>query len=284
MLRGILVGLDTTEHGEVLAGLAIRWARRFGAALAGLAIVDEPGIRAIEPLGPVGGRPGVNPVYYLGYENRMDEARRRADRLAAEFAARCASAGVAHEEIVEEGAPDELIARRVRSHDLVLLPQRSHFEFTAREDQPDDGLVRRVLKDTSRPVVVIPETPVSEGQVVVAYDGSLQADRALSAFEATGLGATGRVHIVSVADGPDEATRRAEHARHFLHLHGIAAMAHAIASDTPPAAVVLAEARRLGAGLLVMGAYGKPVLREFFLGSSTRTLLAECPIPMFLYH
>ncbi len=284
MLRGILVGLDTTEHGEVLTGLAIRWARRFGASLTGLAIADEPGIRAIEPLGPVGGRPGVNPVYYLGYENRMDEARRRADRLAAEFVARCASAGIAHEEVVDEGAPDEVIARRARSHDLVLLPQRSHFEFRAREDLPDEGLVRRVLKDTPRPIVVVPRSPAPEGPVIVAYDGSLQADRALSAFEATGLGGTGRVHIVSVADGPDEATRHAEHARHFLDLHRLAAMAHAIASSSPPAAIVLAEARRLGAGLLVMGAYGKPVLREFFLGSFTRTLLAECPIPMFLYH
>ena len=73
MLRSILVGLDTSEHAEVLAELGIRWARRFGASLAGLAIVDEPGIRAIEPLGPIGGTPGVNPVYYVGYENRMAE-------------------------------------------------------------------------------------------------------------------------------------------------------------------------------------------------------------------
>jgi nucleotide-binding universal stress UspA family protein len=61
-------------------------------------------------------------------------------------------------------------------------------------------------------------------------------------------------------------------------------MAHALTSSAPPAVVVLDEARRLGAGLLVMGAYGQPVLREFFLGSATRSLLAECPIPMFLFH
>jgi nucleotide-binding universal stress UspA family protein len=33
-----------------------------------------------------------------------------------------------------------------------------------------------------------------------------------------------------------------------------------------------------------MGAYGQPVLREFFVGSVTRTALGECPIPLFLYH
>ena len=44
------------------------------------------------------------------------------------------------------------------------------------------------------------------------------------------------------------------------------------------------HARRLKAGLLVMGAYGQPVLREFFLGSVTRTILEESPVPLFLYH
>lgn len=284
MLRSLLIGLDTPAHVEPLTELGIRWARGFGARLAGLAIVDEPGIRAIEPLGPVGGRPGVNPVYYVGYENRMAEVHRRAEGLLADFAAHCDRAGVAHEEVAGVGAPGELIAREAAARDLIVLPLRSHFQFTAQEDEPDDGLLRPVLKDTPRPIVVVPESPTPDGPIVIAYDGSLQAERALSAFEATGLGGTARVHVVSVDADPAEATRRAEHARQFLALHGVQAMAHAMTSAAPPAVVLLDEARHLGAGLLVMGAYGQPVLREFFLGSATRSLLAECTIPMFLFH
>jgi nucleotide-binding universal stress UspA family protein len=284
VLRSILIGLDTPEHVGAFAELGIRWAKRFGAALAGLAIVDETGIRAIEPLGSIGGKAGVNPVYYMGYENRMDEHRLRAAGLLADFAARCGQAGVAHEEVTGIGAPHEVIAREAGARDLILLPLRSHFQFTAREDEPDDGLLKRVLKDTPRPVVVVPESATPEGPVVIAYDGSLQADRALLAFEATGLGKPGPVHVVGVDADPAEATRRAERGRHFLELHGIRAASHAVQSAAPPAVVILEEARRLGAGLLVMGAYGQPVLREFFLGSATRSLLAECPIPMFLFH
>jgi nucleotide-binding universal stress UspA family protein len=33
-----------------------------------------------------------------------------------------------------------------------------------------------------------------------------------------------------------------------------------------------------------MGAYGKSALRDFFLGSVTRTLLKEARLPLFLYH
>ena len=141
-----------------------------------------------------------------------------------------------------------------------------------------------MLKDTPRPVVVVPDGPMPDGPVAIAYDGSLQAERVLAAFETTGLGGAGAVHVVSVDADPAEATRRAEHARQFLARHRVQAMAHPLASAAPPAVVILEEARRLGAGLLVMGAYGQPVLREFFLGSVTRSILAECPIPMFLYH
>jgi nucleotide-binding universal stress UspA family protein len=284
VLRSILIGLDTSEHVGVLTELGVRWARRFGAALAGLAIVDEPGIRAIEPLGPVGGTPGVNPVYYVGYENRIAEYRQRAGRLLAEFAARCDRAGVAHEEITGVGSPHGLIAREAGARDLILLPLRSLFQFTANEDESDDGLLKRVLKDAPRPVVVVPEVSPPDGPVVIAYDGSLQAERALAAIEATGLVGEGPVHVVSVAADAAEASRRAERARSFLAQHRVEAAAHAMQSAAPPAVVILEEARRLGAGLLVMGAYGQPVLREFFLGSVTRCLLAECLIPMFLYH
>jgi nucleotide-binding universal stress UspA family protein len=284
MLRSILIGLDTPEHIGAVTEMGIRWAKRFDARLAGLAIVDEPGIRAIEPLGPIGGSIGSNPVYYMGYENRMAEHRQRAAGLLADFAARCDRAGVAHEEVTRLGGPHEVIAREAGARDLILLPSRSHFQFTAHEDEPDDGLLKPILKDTPRPIVVVPGSPVPEGPAVIAYDGSLQAERALAAFEATGLGRPGPVHVVGVDADPAEATRRAERGRHFLELHGVQATSHAIHSAAPPAVVLLDEVRRLGAGLLVMGAYGKPVLREFFLGSVTRRLLARCPIPMFLFH
>jgi nucleotide-binding universal stress UspA family protein len=284
VIRSILVGLDTPGHGEVLSELAIRWARRFGAGVVGLAIVDEPGIRAIEPLSPVGGTPGVNPVYYVGYDNRMAEQDDKAHALLEDFTRRCEAAGVEHRAIVGVGAPDEVIEREACATDLVLMASRTHFYFTAQEDEPDDGLLRRVLPDTPRPMVVVPAGAPLEGSIVIAYDGSLQAERALAAFEASGLAGLGPVHVVSVDDHADEAARLATRARHFLTLHRIQATAHAIPSAEPPGSVILAEARRLGAGLLVMGAYGKPVLREFFLGSATQSLLEHSPIAMFLYH
>ena len=55
MLRRILIGIDSTGSNIAAQRLGVRWAKRSGATLAGLGIVDEPGIRAIEPAWPSAG-------------------------------------------------------------------------------------------------------------------------------------------------------------------------------------------------------------------------------------
>ncbi len=57
-----------------------------------------------------------------------------------------------------------------------------------------------------------------------------------------------------------------------------------LASTAAPAEVILEQLKPCDARLLVMGAYGQSALREFFLGSVTRTLLCACPVPVFLSH
>ncbi len=119
---------------------------------------------------------------------------------------------------------------------------------------------------------------------MIAYDGSVQAARVLAAFAATGLGDAGEVHVISARATASDAAERAERACAFLNRHKIKVIVHALASKSPPAEVILEHVRRLKAGLLVMGAYGQPVLREFFVGSVTRRLLEESSVPLFLYH
>ena len=279
----ILIGLDAPKHGAVVAELGIRWAQRSGATLVGLGIVDEPGIRAIEPAWPVGGTPGVDPVYYMGYEARLAVVHRQVEQLLEQFAARCAQAGVAHVEVKAVGSPHELIAAEAQSCDLVLLARGSHFHFTSRDDDADE-ILKKVLKDVPRPIVVVPATPFPDGPIVIAYDGSLQAARALAAFQTTGLGESREVHIVSVDPSAAVAAEHAERAREFLSHHQIEAVPVVLESSAPPAKVILEQIGRLNAGLLVMGAYGQPGLREFFLGSVTRTLLQETPVPLLLFH
>ena len=92
----------------------------------------------------------------------------------------------------------------------------------------------RVVKNSPRPVVVAPRTPaeMKSNTVVVAYDGSLQAARALYAAVASVLGAEGvKVHVVNVAPNREEAARTADQAIAFLRLHQIDALSNPIESS-----------------------------------------------------
>ena len=71
----------------------------------------------------------------------------------------------------------------------------------------------------------------------------------------------------------------------YLALHGITAEEHLIdAQNRPIGSVLLEEAEKLGADLLVVGGYGHSRLREFILGGVTRGMLASMTVPCFMSH
>jgi nucleotide-binding universal stress UspA family protein len=141
-----------------------------------------------------------------------------------------------------------------------------------------------VLKQSPRPVVAVPATLPAGRVVVVAYDGSLHAVRALQMFQAIGLGDAHEVHVVCVDTHKENADLCVKRAVTFLQGHNVVAQAHALAISESPAHVLLQYVQQVQAGLLVMGSYGRSTLREFFGGSVTRTMLRESPVPLFLYH
>ena len=284
MLRSILIGLDGSDYSRTAIDVGIDLARKTGALLVGLGVVDEPTIREAEPRLIGGGVPYAEPVLY---RERIASARREVELFLAQFSLRCAQAGVACKILEEVGMPHEEIEHQAQRYDLILLGQQTRFHFETQEGY--DDTVRRVLKNSPRPMIAVPaKLDVNREEtghtVVVAYDGSLQAARALHAFQTSGLATVLPIVVVTVHSEPLQASRLAERAIDYLRFHDIKAEAHPVTTHSSPAGVILDEARSRKAEFIVMGGYGQAVLREFFLGSVTRTLLAESPIPLFLYH
>lgn len=277
MVKSILVGVDGSTFSASAVELGIRWARRFDALLVGLGVIDEPTIR----------RPELVPIGASHFKEHSDEvrlarARVQVKRFLERFARRCTEAGAACKLLEDTGLPNETIMLEAQRYDLIVLGQQTHFHF-ASQSSPDETLTQ-VLKHTPRPVVTVPEQLPAATAVMVAYDGSLQAARALQAFQASGLAGSETVHVVSVGDDPAEAARHAERAVEFLRFHAIPATAHVLGPAPSTAETLLDQVRQLQVGLLVMGCYGQPGLREFILGSVTRTVLRRSSVPLFLYH
>jgi nucleotide-binding universal stress UspA family protein len=67
--------------------------------------------------------------------------------------------------------------------------------------------------------------------------------------------------------------------------HGIATKLHHLQVPAGEAGrSLLQQAHNMGAGLLVMGAYGHSRIRERILGGATRHVMANGDIPIFMQH
>jgi nucleotide-binding universal stress UspA family protein len=176
----------------------------------------------------------------------------------------------------------EEILRESQRYDLVLFGHETHFQFVD-SFQPDETLWK-ILKREPRPVVVAPPKLDAGSSVVVAYDGGAHADRALQAFQWSGLDTGEEVCVFSTDDDDAEAVRRADRAVEFLQLHRINAVPGAVRAVGSVAQSILAEVRQRNARLLVMGAYSHSTVREFLLGSTTKSVLKDSPVPVFLCH
>ena len=275
MLRSVLVALDGSVYSEPAVALAIDWARRSGARLVGLGVLDAPSIQRAEPV-PL----GAGAYKQARDEAQLADAHRRVVEFLIDFRARGTAAGVPVEVLEDIGEPAARIMREAHRCDVVILARETHFQFETR-DRPDETLAQ-VLRGSPRPVVVVPrELPEGHG-VVVAYGGGREAARTLQTFVHLGLSSDEAIELVTIHRDGAEAEAVAHLAGEYLTAHGALHRLHAIVSDAAPVEILLDKVRHVRPRLLVMGAHGHHPLRDLFASSVTRAVLRACPVPTFI--
>jgi nucleotide-binding universal stress UspA family protein len=120
--------------------------------------------------------------------------------------------------------------------------------------------------------------------VVVAYDGSKAAKRAIASFAASGLATSRNVHVATVDDSGAQAYELASAGATLLADVGVAATPHSVVSALSSVEALFAFAGELRAGLVVMGAFAHSRLAHLFHGSVTRGLVERTSIPLYLQH
>ena len=287
MLRSILVALDGSESSSRALEVALQLASQHGAHVEGLGIVNSGGIQRPEPV-PIGGM-AIKAALDL---SRLGTARERVDRVLQEFKRQVANAGVSSHNIrAAEGNPLQVIAREATAHDLVAVGRTSIFDVEGElYDLP--VCIERIVREEPRPILLLPSEPTESGvagsqpSILVAFDGSPTASRALHMFALLGLAQDKAVHVLTVADETDPATETARRACALLTRHG-ASQTRAIGLGDreagTPSETILGLVKSIGAEMIVMGAYGRRGIREIF-GSTTREVLNACPTVLFLHH
>jgi nucleotide-binding universal stress UspA family protein len=267
--------MDGSPHGEAAAALAIDWGHRFGAELVGLGILDKPSITKPEPVSF-----GGTAFKRQRDEARLGEAHRFLFVLLAQFQQRCDAAGVRCTVVEDVGAPHEQIIGEGSGCDVVVLGRETHFQFETQE-QPDTTL-SKVLRESPRPVIVVPRDPAPGHGVLVAYGGGREVARTLQTFTLLGLAQGDPVSVLGVNEDLAQAEAHLRPAGQFLAAHGVAFTLHPVASKAGPASVILEEVRRRRPRMLVMGAHGHHPVRDLFFTSVTRAVLKEAPVSVFV--
>lgn len=175
---------------------------------------------------------------------------------------------------------DAIVGQLARLYDLTVLAHPIS-NVSARRYI----LLETVLFESGRPIMVGPaETPKSLGKtIVIAWNGSTESARAL-AFASPFLHKADVVHVLTVEGGmvagPDGSQVQAS-----LQRSGIAAQVHMVEqAGRSTGEAILEESAKLGADLLVKGAYTHSRLRQMIFGGATSHILSEAQVPVLMAH
>jgi len=278
MLKRILVILDTTGPGIQAQALAMRLAKKYKALVTGLGILDTPWMTAAQSE-PLGGS-----AFKVHRDDMViQHSQQQLKIICDDFSRRCQQSEIKSDIVMVEGFPAVEIEKLAQEYDLIVMGKTTDLHFDLDEDS--DIIVKHVAKDNPRPLILVPEKPDNDdGDVMIAYDGSLQAARALHMFLLLGLGQGKHLHIVSGDKVVDKAAVIAKRAQVMCQSYGCATTVHAMAFEGSQTHQLLDILSSLRPALLVMGGFSHTLVRETLFGSCTKTLMKESPIPIFIHH
>lgn len=277
MIKDIMVHLDGSPEDEIRLehGQALATAGR--AHLIGLFTNQIPDLTVAMPMD--GGAAGIQVLTEL-----QDEALRDGDATARRLTERLASLQVPSElRRFDEtfGALSGKVVDQARCADLFIATR----PYGGAETAVWPDLVEAVLFGSGRTLLLVPPGRHRQGPiqtVLVAWNGSREAARALR--EGLDFIEQATRVVVLVVDPPAGTMPYAEVKAHLAHHNVVAEVVTADSRDSSVADVILVEARRVSADLVIMGAYGHTRLREQVFGGATRDMLTASESPILVAH
>jgi nucleotide-binding universal stress UspA family protein len=276
MIKDIVVSLSLDATHDPAAHYAVSLAEAFEAHVAGIAFAFEPVIA---------------PAYMGSLPAEIVDTQRAANKRTAEaavarFEQAAKRSGLSAEHRILSatlaGAADSF-GRLARRFDLAVVGQGEPKTLA-----PQELLIEAALFESGRPVIIVPyihKAPLKLDRVVVAWDGSRTATRAIA--DALPLLARAKaVEVLIVAGGRTKSDEvpGADVGQHLAR-HGLKVEVKRIVStDVDVPNTILSHVADTSADVLVMGGYGHSRLREFVLGGATRGILNSMTVPVLMSH
>ncbi len=271
----ILLGLDGSPYAQAAIEYACQLALAHNATITGVAIIDLPGIQSASGPVPIGG------AHYDVQleEQQLKETEEKAKTILDDFARICEERQVNAALHADTGRPFSEIIEESKFHDFIVMGKRTFFEYTANETY---GTLEQILKNGLAPVLAVPDSVRKIEKVLVAYDNSAPASKAVHMFLLLGIWNACDITLLTVNDDAEAGQALLGNLADFFRSYGIEPAL--VTQGGHPDEVVKSYIAESDIDMLVMGAYGRKSVREFFVGSVTQHLIQETTIPLFLYH
>ncbi|HEX7073935.1 MAG TPA: universal stress protein [Hyphomicrobiaceae bacterium] len=277
-MKSILVPIEKHDLVTSMLDCASRLAGRFGGIVEGVAL-------RLPQISVVGPDPVVTVTFPRAEQEDLEiisTARRIFD---AYFASETAeglpeSQRPRHRWRAVDPVDDAALASLARVYDLTVVGRPQ-----AGTAGPRMTTLESVLFESGRPLLIAPpQAPRSLGdRIVISWNCSSESARTvayampllLKAREVTVLTVEG-----AVSPGPS-----GKELADCLAVHGIEARElTALPGGRKPGEAILEEAQRLGADLLLKGAYTQSRLRQMIFGGATSHILSNTELPVFMAH
>jgi nucleotide-binding universal stress UspA family protein len=276
MIKDIVVNLSVREDGGNVGDYAVSVAEALEAHIAGIAFL-------FDPIVPVSGT-GFIPAEVIDTQLADNQAAAKAaiDR----FAAATKREGLSAEPVTlsaSAAGAGEQFARIARRFDLAIVGQAEPHGGTVEE-----LIAEAALFQSGRPLIIVPyiqKGPLKLDRVMVAWDGSHQAARAIGDAMPL-LAKAGKVDLVIVTNerGKQDEVEGADMGQHLAR-HGLNVEVKRIpGGDVDVADALLSHVADSGTDFIVMGGYGHSRLRQFILGGVTNTILKSMTVPVLMSH
>ncbi len=271
MIDSILIATDGSDAAHTAERLGTTMGAKMRVRMSALSVVEDKiamGLRA-DSLGiPPGPVDGVETFL----KARAEAASRRVGGLARNHGAEC------HTELLR-GAADDRVVERGQGVDLVVVGRDG--DHAGGRTALIGSTAYGVLRKTHKPVLVVPNGAEWGGPVILAFDGSPGSRLAARHAVEIATRTEQPVHVFVDSKDKGRAAARFDEVRRLLG--GLPSPAREVSSTLGrPDVKIVDTARSARAGLIVMGAYGRNRITEYFLGSNAAAVVRTSPVAVLL--
>jgi len=212
MLNSLLLHLNTYDEDPATLPLIEKLLSTQRAKVRCLAITDTRQIQSLAQNGEA--------ALYAAVEAEQLAAKTgRQKVLLEEFAARVTQSGIDFKVRCLRGNPLDLIPPDARFHDLLVT---TWLGLVGREEKAKTRTIcltslRRFAEQTGRPLLILPQTQQPIQRVILLYDGSLAAERAVKAYFHVHLWPTAELRLLATGRSEKEAKIHLQELKGYLH-------------------------------------------------------------------